>query len=99
VSLLPPDYEYAACRTFGHAWNARTERADGGGWLLILRCSRCTMERTDHVTPTGGRLIDRRYKQPEGYAVKRPKDNDEPVASREDWREKYIRQITGTRRR
>lgn len=62
--------EYVQCRDFGHSWRPFSAR-----WLSrencfesILRCARCTTERTRFLGPRG-QLMTSRYDYSDGYQM------------------------------
>lgn len=81
MTVTETTYDYEACRTLGHAWVAVTPMRSEHGWQLNLRCSRCTMERSDVITSTGF-LFGRRYVRPATY--KHAKQD------RSEWRHQFL---------
>ena len=87
------DREFVSCRTLGHAWDSipvpAGERAGGGMVLMWLRCTRCTTQRHDVVSPFTGSVYSRSYAYAEGY--NRTRDD---TLSRDEWRRSFL-QISG----
>jgi hypothetical protein len=90
-AIIPSNYEYLECRSFGHAWQMqdapRTEPS--WGYLAALVCSRCGMERLDTIDLLG-QISVRRYLQPEGY--RNPDHTD-----RAEYRIELMHQLTTKR--
>lgn len=68
-----PDH-FLRCRVYGHAWDqipptlADPEYQKLFAWYDVLRCISCATERYDGIV-LGGRVDNRSYKYPDGYAV------------------------------
>lgn len=60
------------CRMFGHAWEPTTVTTEADDahrvveYLQTLECSRCTTERVQRISVTGG-LRGNRYRYVKGY--------------------------------
>jgi len=79
---------YMECRTLGHQWDIiPAEKPGVFGDPLWCRCLRCAMVRMDEVGG-GGKLIKRRYDQPDGY--KRAFTTDDGTPNREAFREMLL---------
>jgi hypothetical protein len=62
------------CRTVGHAWDQFYPQGmlpPSFGWRFSLRCTRCTSERHDLVSPTDGTLLSRAYYHADGYRLEK----------------------------
>lgn len=58
--------QYAACRSFLHAWEFTTVDRSGGEYLQGMRCMRCSTEKTVRISArTGLRQGGNKYKYPE----------------------------------
>lgn len=58
--------QYAACRTWGHAWDFTTvDKLKGEGYRQGLRCVRCKTERTIIISLGTGLRGHNSYKYPE----------------------------------
>jgi hypothetical protein len=55
------------CRELGHNWRPNTAgKYKDGGYLRVLRCSRCRTKRREELTSTGMK-ISTSYEHPDGY--------------------------------
>lgn len=64
---LPPSF--TACRDMGHNWLPFTASWDSQGrhYVRTLVCSRCTAERSQHISQTGHIISGNSYRYPDGY--------------------------------
>jgi len=76
---VPSEASYQMCRTVGHAWDPFYPVTDkpAMGWRLSLRCTRCTSERHDLISPTTGDVLQRLYAWPDDYRL--PKGDPRPT--------------------
>lgn len=84
--------EFVKCRSWGHEWDSFTPlgRRASWGWLLSLRCARCSCERHDTIDATGA-VSAREYVYPEGYSLVK---DDRP--SSEELRLEVLRRLRTT---
>ena len=88
----PNTVDFHDCRTFGHSWDRyfpQNMERPPFGWRLSLRCTRCTCERHDLISPINGEVMARSYYWPEGYLM----DKGVERPSREDLRVEMFRSL------
>lgn len=61
--------QYAACRTFLHAWDFTTVDREGGLYIQGLRCLRCGTERHVKINARTGEPKGNKYDYPDGYLI------------------------------
>ena len=67
VEELPDTF--LQCREMGHNWRPFTaSRYRDGGFLRVLRCSRCYCKKEQDLSSTG-MILSTQYKHPEGYLI------------------------------
>lgn len=67
-SLAELRAEYVQCRSLGHSWDDIPVTSPSSfGVYMWFRCTRCTSERRDIISPFSGDLLSRKYIYAEGY--------------------------------
>lgn len=99
TSLAGLNSEYVECRALLHAWEEipydglapqrwRTT-SQRSTTILLFRCTRCPMKRYDVWSNVTGDLIERAYRQPEGYGL--PKGKGKKVLVRKEYLNRFVR--------
>lgn len=86
---IPEDYQYATCRSFGHAWTVKkprqpTKNEVACSLVMTLECLRCEGIRTDFVGSLG-QIEYRYYDMPRGYAL-------HGWTPRDEWRMQWMKE-------
>ncbi len=62
---------FVRCKTYGHSWDEFRSTGSTRPANLTLRCTRCSMQRYDTVSPVTGELVSRSYDRPPGFRTAR----------------------------
>ena len=79
---------FTKCRTFGHTWDHVDTWDAEGALVMKLRCTRCTMERLDHITPYDSQVVRRKYIAPAGYSASQGEK-----MTRTEWRRRFLKTL------